>query len=779
MSEKVGSIHYDVTLETGSMVEGQRKVGRELDKTTGSLDRFSAKLSGVASAISVLAVAMAALKSAQMADDMRLLGAKVEVAAGSIESGAAAMAALEAISKRTSTSVAANAEVFTRLNQSMLQMGGTQQDTLNMTELLGKAIRVSGASAVEAKSAMLQFGQALGSGKLAGDELRSLMENAPYLMRQLADGIGVPVGALKQLGEDGKLTADVVTNALSKAATQIDADFQKFPQTIASAMDVAMDAAGRANLKLDELTGTSAALTGVIKGTGEVLDELAIQFGEATGEADKLGKNESIKTWADAAKFALSYVIDAGDGVVRTFKAVGTSLGGLIAAAGAALSGEFSEAKTILGMIGSDLDAIASKQLAGARMRDQFTSGQVRAGPAKGPTGTIKSTTGSGKAGSAGKGKGKGQKFDALSYLAELRSKTVSAIEQISIAETEAVRKADELLATKKLSREQHEEAVTAIAQGAAKARKEIADKELSDFIDGALQFDEFIKDQEKKADEREQRRKNDKTNAKIDTLQIKAKDGGLGDQENLVRAVGAADMAEVEAKRIEAVRITDLEGAQIYADQKVAIERQMQQDIINMQAANNIASLSMAGSLSDSMYQLMEQSGSERSTLGKVLFAASKALAVAEIIISTEVAAAKAGAQLGIFGIPMASMIRATGYASAGMVSAMAIGKLSGGRQYGGPVSSGSMYRVNETGAPEMFTSNNGNQYMMPNKSGKVTAADKVGGSVVNNISVSVDSSGSSAQGNSAQATQLGNMIGNAVRGVLMQEKRPGGMLA
>ena len=103
------------------------------------------------------------------------------------------------------TEVGANAGVFNRLNGSLLQMGGTQQDTLRITELLGKAIKVSGASGVEASSAMVQFGQALGSGKLAGDELRSLLENAPYLMRQLADGLGVPIGALKQLGEDGKL----------------------------------------------------------------------------------------------------------------------------------------------------------------------------------------------------------------------------------------------------------------------------------------------------------------------------------------------------------------------------------------------------------------------------------------------------------------------------------------------------------------------------------------------------------------------------------------------
>jgi hypothetical protein len=85
-----------------------------------------------------------------------------------------------------------------------------------------------------------------------------------------------------------------------------------------------------------------------------------------------------------------------------------------------------------------------------------------------------------------------------------------------------------------------------------------------------------------------------------------------------------------------------------------------------------------------------------------------------------------------------MATMIRAQGYASAGMVAGMAVADAVGGRAYGGPVSADSLYRVNEKGAPEMFTASNGSQYMLPTTNGKVTAADKVGaGAPVVNIVV------------------------------------------
>ena len=80
-----------------------------------------------------------------------------------------------------------------------------------------------------------------------------------------------------------------------------------------------------------------------------------------------------------------------------------------------------------------------------------------------------------------------------------------------------------------------------------------------------------------------------------------------------------------------------------------------------------------------------------------------------------------------------------------AGLVSTISSTNISGGRQYGGPANSGNLYRVNEKGAPEMFTAGNGQQYLMPTQSGRVTAADQVGGGVdwkiiVNNMAPGVD---------------------------------------
>lgn len=142
---------------------------------------------------------------------------------------------------------------------------------------------------------------------------------------------------------------------------------------------------------------------------------------------------------------------------------------------------------------------------------------------------------------------------------------------------------------------------------------------------------------------------------------------------------------------------------------------------MMEMRSSYQMQSLGAAGNAADQLYSLMQQAGKEQSGLGKAAFLASKAIAVAEILLNTEVAAAKAGAQLGIFGIPMATMIRVTGYASAGMVAGMAI---AGMREKGGPVWSGGAFVVGEKG-PEIFQPSSHGTIIPNNKLGSGSAGD------------------------------------------------------
>ena len=749
MSEIVGAIAYEVELDTAKMVRGQREVDSAVNNAAQSFNRIT-------SAVKVYAAALALVKAAQLADDMRMLASRIDVAAGSAEKGATAMREINAISLRTQTSVQANAEVFSRLNQSLLQMGGTQQDTLRITELLGKAIKVSGASAVEAKSAMLQFGQALGSGKLAGDELRSLMENAPYLMRQLADGIGVPVGALKKLGEEGKLTADVVVNALSKAADKINADFQKMPQTLSAAMRSAQDAASRANESLDTLTGTSGALTGVMTGVSDAVGMLADRLAGVTTEADKLGRNKIIEEWANGARLAMTYLIDAADTVWQTlsvlgrnvafvFQGIGAEIGGIGAQAMALARGDLEGARAIGREMKADaekrrkeLDEADRKSLnrqsmgAGIRQRMEAlatgTDGSDRLdrmARAGAPASKLKSTGGGDEK--------KGGKFDALGYLSGLSEKAADERERVTIIEEEALRKAAELRKAGKISAEQYGTARVLIAEASAKAREEIEDRANKRIADLAREANEKIAaDEAKTAEQRTRAREQanaildsanpvTKLRAELDAKSALLTEYAQKDQDNAL----LYEAAKVELARQTAEKIKEIEDKRV-ADQMAA-------QMVLMQGY---------GSMFGSMADMAKTFSGEQSKTYKVLFAASKAFSIAQAIMSIKTGMAKAYE----LGWP-AGLVAAASVASQGasLLADIKGANYGGGRQYGGPVTGGSLYRVNEGGRPEMFTAANGNQYMMPTADGRVTPAG-AGGSVAWNIVVNNNAPGATA---------------------------------
>lgn len=710
MAERVGQIYYEISLDTSKAIAGQREVDRIVGKAAGTFNVITR-------AVISYGAALQALDLLKRADEFRLLASRVQVAAGGIQAGAEALSEIVSISRRTQTAVGDNATVFTRLNASVLELGGTERDTLGLTELLSKAIKVSGATALESRSAMLQFAQALGSGRLQGDELRSLLENAPYLMRQLADGIGVPIGALKKLGEEGKLTSRVVLDALAAARARIEEDFKKVPQTLEGAFTVARDQATLAITKFDELEGSSATLTGVVKGTGQVFEKLAEQISAADVEAAKLGREKTVRSWAETVREGLSYVVDALDVVWQTVSVLGRNVEFVFTGIGAEIRGIFEQVKAVARGDFAEVEAISARMKAMAAMRrkdlddaDAKTLGRGLAGQRmraaweqeaamrsiedRGFTPNPSRGRGGGGGGGGGAGKPKKDYFNEAQD--ELEERLRVAYDKIADSEIEAMQKAQE-----KVDREREKGRV--FAAGVA--------------IDG-------------------------------DPI--------------------AQARAEYEAKSqlLAEYAERDQANAELYALARINLEEQTQariRDIVaQQQAYEEAAQRASLAIVSDGMGQilgLLQQSGKERTALAKALFLAQKAIAVAEIIMNTEIGAAKAIGQAGPFGIPLASFIRATGYASAGMVAGLAIAQVSGGRQYGGPVSSGSLYRVNEAGRPEMFTAANGNQYMLPTADGRVTAADQVGSrgvalqvQVINNhptakVSASQDETGRIAQ--------------------------------
>ncbi|HBF5910247.1 TPA: tape measure protein [Clostridioides difficile] len=113
---------------------------------------------------------------------------------------------------------------------------GSSAEVVKFTELMNKAFVIGGTSANEASAAMYQLTQAMGAGKLQGDEFRSIMENAPMLATKIADAMGKTKDQLKELSSSGAITADVIRNALFKASNEIEKKFASMPITFSQAL---------------------------------------------------------------------------------------------------------------------------------------------------------------------------------------------------------------------------------------------------------------------------------------------------------------------------------------------------------------------------------------------------------------------------------------------------------------------------------------------------------------------------------------------------------------
>lgn len=175
---------------------------------------------------------------------------------------------------RTRTGLEATTETYVGLTRATATLGVTQTQVARATEIINEAFKVGGASVSEQTSSILQLKQALSSGVLQGQELNSIRENAPLIAKAIADEFGVTIGQLKALGEQGKLTSDRVFSGILKAGAAIDAQFKVTRSTVGEAFTNLQTKAAQYVGQLDQVTGASAKLAGLINVIARSMDLL-------------------------------------------------------------------------------------------------------------------------------------------------------------------------------------------------------------------------------------------------------------------------------------------------------------------------------------------------------------------------------------------------------------------------------------------------------------------------------------------------------------------------
>lgn len=297
----------ELAIAQRSMTERVRETQRALREMNAEQRRSSAigrLAGGIGGAIGAIGAGYAAVSTisyvSRTADAYNLMNARLRLATASQEEFNRAQTELGRIAQQTDAPVQSLVTLYQRISRPLRDAGRSQEDILRLTEAVSTSFRVSGATAQEAENGVIQFAQALGAGALRGEEFNSVAEQAPRLMQALADGIGVPVGALKEMAAQGQLTAQVVTDALTGQLDTLRKEAETLPDTVGGAMTGLVDrwnaAIGQADLSsliqaIDDLADTVTDPQ-VVEGLSQIASAMATLAGL------------TVKTASEFAKFA-------------------------------------------------------------------------------------------------------------------------------------------------------------------------------------------------------------------------------------------------------------------------------------------------------------------------------------------------------------------------------------------------------------------------------------------------------------------------------------------
>ena len=211
-------------------------------------------------------------KAIDAADEYTRIESRLRQVSGGASGAAELQKELYTVAQESRQSFTELANTYAQVARSTEELGISQGELLNITKAVSQAVTISGASTQAANAAMIQFSQAMASGVLRGEELRSVMEQTPRLARAIAQGLGVGIGELRKLGEQGELTAQKVLGAIAKSAGDIDREFKSMTPTVADGFTKLGNSAKNFIDVLNDATGASKALYKVLNALSGAMD---------------------------------------------------------------------------------------------------------------------------------------------------------------------------------------------------------------------------------------------------------------------------------------------------------------------------------------------------------------------------------------------------------------------------------------------------------------------------------------------------------------------------
>ncbi|MDU1659671.1 MAG: tape measure protein [Stenotrophomonas maltophilia] len=283
------TLTVDLLLKSGSFERDSGKAARVVQRDMAAIqssmsdaarrgaDEVAAGFRRVAFEAVGLTSALVAVKAAVgKADEWTNLNNRLRLVTQGQAQFAAAQADVIRIAGAARQPLGATAELYQRIAMNQEALGLSGSDLARVVETISKTMVISGTSAAGADAALVQLGQAFASGTLRGEELNSVLEQAPALAQAIAKGLNVPIGKLRELGAAGKLSSEQVINALQNQAGAVDDAFGKMDATVGQAMTLFNNNLQVMIGRADEATGASKLLAAGIGALGSNLESVAV-----------------------------------------------------------------------------------------------------------------------------------------------------------------------------------------------------------------------------------------------------------------------------------------------------------------------------------------------------------------------------------------------------------------------------------------------------------------------------------------------------------------------
>ncbi|WP_426769952.1 tape measure protein [Pseudomonas aeruginosa] len=796
MAENVGSIYYTVEADTSSLVNGANAADRSLDSMQGSMQRTDAtagklqtrmtrvagavrqanqQIGAQTSAYSGLTRVVAAYLSLrtlqsviELSDQYGQMASRIRNATSSAEEYAMVQERLLQTANGTFRALSEAQEVYLATADTLRDLGYTTSDVLDITDSFSYALVRDAARADQATTAMDAWSKALMKNKVEADGWASIMAATPSIVEGIAEATGRTQAEIRQLGASGKLSVEALNEGLRRTRDENKALADEMETSVADSFTKLRNSMTVFIGKVNESSGASQVLTSNIAKLAEILqDPETIKAAQdlaagVVGALNKIidGAKETVRIvqWAsEELAYQLSGGMAASDDIVRLNESLADQREELA---------KLEKARDNLRALGlkveneDPINKLKADIRATEALIENFYKSQEKKPPVEAPK--VSTSSQPGKSGG--------------------KTGTVNA-EAAATAGTKKLTEAQKAAkkAAQELAQAQKENIDTIAGQGQQLALVGLKGKDLMQ-TQAELQLNEYATP-EQVAQVRAL------AAALYEAQQVEANKQLLGQMDPIA---GEDQRYQTELENLKKLNEAKLLEDQRYLELKAQAEqqhdatmKQLEEERFRRQAAGNemiMATLDqvqqagtnaltglitgasngadamrqLAGAMLNQVVGALVKVGIEQAKnfiMGQAQQAAAATTAAATgAAMASAYAPAAAAASVASFG----------GAATAGLTAMAAaipamLGMFAGGRQYGGPVGAGGMYRINENGAPEVFQAANGRQYMLPNTRGEVISNGDASAQGSPQISLQIINNGPPV---SATATMDGNNL-------------------